>query len=127
MLLTHTLEQQLIVVTALHFNREVILLHKIHLGRNALVHMQIIMHEDTIALIRMQGVGRNDIQIARTQPDQLARKMQQGLTLRYIIDAGEGRNNVLPVPVAVVVRLTNVEHLQVKRFYGYLHTIRIVR
>ena len=83
--------------------------------------MQIEMHEDTLALIAVDGIGRHDVKVAGTQFHRRRRKVQPRLTLGDEIDAGEGRVDLLPVPVAVVTGLSYVQHLKIQAFYREMH------
>jgi hypothetical protein len=59
----------------------------------------------------MKGIGRDDIQVARTQVYRLVAEMEHGLPLLYIIDTRERRLHVFPVPVTVETGQSHIQQL----------------
>ena len=69
------------------------------------------MGEWSVALIRVNGVGRYYVEMILPEIYRLCSYVKFSLALSDEVYACEGGGDVLPVPVAIVVGYAYVEHL----------------
>ena len=104
----------------LHLGRQVIDFLYVHVVLKSLIDMEIIETEGTVTLVRMDGVGWDDIEMAGVQRHVGVRQVQQRLALQDIEDADERRTDILPVPIGIVVGTAHIEQHEVHRLDRYL-------
>ena len=63
---THVSHQPFVALLGSHFSGKIIALEHVCLLLESFIHMQIIMTEHTVALIRMHGIGRYDVKMVWT-------------------------------------------------------------
>ena len=108
-------------MVCLYFRGQFVDLLQVHLVLESFVRVKIVMCEQTMAFVRMDGVGRDDVEVTGAQHHVVAWQMELRLALGHVVDADEGRTDVLPVPVGIVLCASHVQQHQIHRLYGYLY------
>jgi hypothetical protein len=71
--------------------------------------MKVIVGKHTRTYIRMLGIGRNEIEMPSGKGMNSPININHSLTLGHIVEACERTPHVLPVPISIVICVTDVK------------------
>lgn len=110
----HLFEEQLVAFCRIHLSGEAVVVEHIGLVLEPFVNVEVVMAEGSVALVGMDCVSRDDVEVTRRETDGLLPQPYLCGASRDEVDACEWRADVFPVPIGVVVRHPHVEHEEVE-------------